>query len=79
MKIGLLELLQFKVGCDYISDFKVCRYCNKAVKHYLDEIDLNDYPFEEVNEVIKYIYDTETDFSDLSHIEKFIKQQKEEK
>lgn len=53
--MGLLDFIQFIVGCSYISDLKYEPYNFKA-KELLKQLKLNNYPLNEIRDTIEYIF-----------------------
>lgn len=53
--MSLLELLQFMLGCQYLSDLHFYPYNIKA-KILLEKINLNEYSEDEILDAFKYIY-----------------------
>ena len=65
MKIDLFKLLQFYVGCMYISDLRLQEFDNKKAKYYLAKINLEEYSFEEIKDAIQYIYGTDIQLDEI--------------
>ena len=51
----LLELLQFTLGCDYLSDLKTEPY-NKKAKIIFENLDLTKFSLSNVKDAILYLY-----------------------
>ena len=51
----LLDLLQFTLGCDYLSDLKIEPY-NKKAKIIFENLDLTKFSLSNVKDAILYLY-----------------------
>lgn len=51
----LLDLLQFILGCDYLSDLKTEPY-NKKAKIIFENLDLTKFSLSNVKDTILYLY-----------------------
>ena len=70
MRMDLFELLQDKVGCEYISDMRSEPHRSRARK-IIKELNLEDYTLTELSDMAEYLYDRKPDFSNMRQAQSF--------
>lgn len=70
-ELDLLDKLQSKVACEYLSDMRLKKECNQAAKEYLKDIQTDDYPVGQWRDAAQYLYDMKMNFQSHDDVDKW--------
>ena len=68
---GLLERVYSQIGCEYLSDLRQKKVCNRKAKTCMMELRTTDYSVWQWRDAVQYLYGVEPDFCTYEDVDEW--------